>query len=96
MTNANDYSRIIGPEGDVPYPPTFTYTTLPPVETLASRCDAVLSLAEAAKALAEAAVTLIGCASQRRVAGWGVDRIADAAGAIASIAREQAEREVTE
>ena len=81
MTN---YVRVEDGAGGPVDPPSFTYSTGTPYETLVSRCDAVLSLAEAAKALAEAAVTLIGV-------GWDVDRIADAAGAIAAIAREQAE-----
>lgn len=75
-----------GPGGDAPDPPTYTYATLPPAETLVSRCDAVLSLAEAARALMEAAST---CSDRIHLNGMMLN-----ACAIAVVARQLAEREV--
>ena len=87
MTN---YVRVEDGAGGPVDPSSYTYSTGTQYESLASRCAAILSLADAAKALAEAAVELNGM--------WKFpnERLTNAVEAIANVARRLAEREVAE
>ena len=84
----SNYVRVEDGAGGPVDPPSYTYSTGTPYETLVSRCDAVLSLAKAAKALAEAAETVGANADVVKTLDVAVIAIAD-------VARQLAEREVT-